>query len=337
MPAPYNGPAPAQYPSPQPVAAYPQPYPAPQAAYPAPAAAQPFQAPPAALQPVPQQVEEVTEAPAAKQQARTGRLKPGSPAAPTGGVPKPVLYGLAGYALLMTILALYGLFMKSGDVPPDHPLSIIPDNFGEFDNAQRKKGAAVIRGKIDGPLPPNQVAQLNGTIEVGGLEIVPLRIEKRTLDLMTVDAKGTKQPAGSTASTLVMRVKVKNNTDLALCPFDPAFSRKGSRDDQPVTRVVVGTEPFAGGPLVWPMSKAGSRQFEKEQERDAEPLKPGETREYTVCATTKPELIPAIKKNGDKIMWRVQVRRGPVAYNGKSVPVTAIFGVEFSRADIQNF
>ncbi|VTU02681.1 unnamed protein product [Gemmataceae bacterium] len=321
-PQPYPAPAHQQYPSPAP-----QPYPAP-------AAAAPFPAPaPASSSQNPARQDEDRDAPKAQPRAQRGRAG-AAPAA--GGIPKPVVYGLAGYAVLATLLALYGLFFKGGEAPPEHPLSTIPDSFGEFDPAQRKK-VSLYRFKVDGPLPPSQVASLDGTINVGGLEIQPVRVERRTLELFT-DTKGQKVPSGRTDSTLVLHLKVKNNSDMAFCPLDPAFSRKPTAAaDVPPTRLVVGTKEFAGGPIVWPSSKAGSRMYEREQEKDAEPLKPGETREYSVCAPVKLDLMNAIKKDGDRVVWRVQVRRTPVEYNGKSVPVTAIVGVEFSRADIQNF
>lgn len=309
----------------------PQPVPAP--AYPQPA---PSPAPTSGSQyPAPRPVDEDHNA-QAKAQPRPQRGKTGAQPA-TGGFPKPVVYGLAAYAVLATLLALYGLFLRSPDLPPEHPLSTIPDSFGEFDPVQRKK-VSLYRFKVDGPLPPSQVAAMNGTVEVGGLAIEPVKVERRTLELFTVDKGGQRVPSGRSDSTLVLHLKIKNNSDAPICPLDPAFSRKPTAAaDVPATRLVVGTKEYAGGPIVWPATKPGSRMFEKEQERDAEPLKPGETREYSVCAPVKSELVSEVKKNGDKIVWRVQVRRAPVEYHGKSVPVTAIVGIEFSRADIQNF
>ncbi|MFO0825184.1 MAG: hypothetical protein U0792_19035 [Gemmataceae bacterium] len=323
-------PAPAAFPQPAP--AFSQPFPAPAAAYPQPA--------PVVAQPAPQQVEEVSEASSKRDRDRDRDQRPQrgkAPAATTGGFPKPVVYGLIGYAVLMTLLAIYGLFLRSPDLPADHPLSIIPDNFGEFDAVQRKKGAGAYRIKPDAPLPANQVAQLKGKIELGGLEIEPIRIEKRPVETLTVDSKGNTLTRGGGVSALVLHVKVKNNSDMPLCPFDPAFSRKTvSRDDIPFTRVVVpgSSDAFAGGPINWPFTKAGTRQYEREQEKDADPLKPSETREYSVCSTTKPELLSAIKKSSDRILWRVQIRRAPIEFRAKSVPVTAIFGVEFTKSEV---
>ena len=35
------------------------------------------------------------------------------------------------------------------------------------------------------------------------------------------------------------------------------------------------------------------------------------------------------------LLWRVQVRRGRIDFDGKDVPVTAIIGVEFRAADVK--
>ena len=44
---------------------------------------------------------------------------------------------LAPYALIVTVIAVFGLFKTSA--PPGHPLATIPDTFGEFNPAERKK------------------------------------------------------------------------------------------------------------------------------------------------------------------------------------------------------
>ena len=98
--------------------------------------------------------------------------RPRTPA-PTAGVPKAVVYGLAGYAVLMTALAVYGLFFKVGSLPPEHPLSTIPDTFGEHAPASRKK-VSQYHFKTDGELPANLRAELGreGQAFRGGREPV---------------------------------------------------------------------------------------------------------------------------------------------------------------------
>src|SRR5205814_3626291 len=92
-----------------------------------------------------------------------------------------VLFAVVGYALVVTLLAVYGLFLKPAGtekLPADHPLSTIPDTFGEFDPASRKK-VTQYKFPVDGELPPQLKAGLGGKIELGQLTIEPVRVEAR--------------------------------------------------------------------------------------------------------------------------------------------------------------
>src|SRR5207237_80393 len=103
-----------------------------------------------------------------------------------------------------------------------------------------------------------------------------------------------------------------------------AFTRKanpGTKDD-PITRLVVNKKDrgyFAGGAIDWPIPPNGQikRKYEKEQEHDWEPLKPGETRPYVVYTDpTKPRILDAVKLATEPMMWRVEVRRAPIELRG---------------------
>ncbi|MBA4062654.1 MAG: hypothetical protein C0501_02895 [Isosphaera sp.] len=255
-----------------------------------------------------------------------------------GGVPSAAVYGLAGYAVLATGLAVYGLFFKPADLPPDHPLSTVPDTYGEFDPAARKgdKGkTSANRVRGDKELPAELRAGLGEKVAVGGVEVEPLEVRRRHLHLFA-EGKGDGPPvkAGSPGHALVLRLKVRNaSDDLTFCPLDPAFNRKTvTTDDRPLTRLVVGGETFAGGPVAWPFR--ASRQFEQEQKDDAIPLGPGEAREYVVCSPADPKVIAAVRAAKGPVLWRVQVRRGPVVFRDREVPVTAVVGVEFRKEDV---
>ena len=246
------------------------------------------------------------------------------------GIPKGVVYALAAYALVMTGLAVYGLIFKTATLPPEHPLSTIPDNFGEFPPAERKKASAT-RFPVDGALPASQKAAIGGKIEIGQLEIVPVQIEKRKL---TIVREGEKRPVEVPAGEgLVLRLRVKNTSDLPIYPLDPAFQRRETADDTPASRLVVGKETFVGGPITWPFVRT-TREYEKEQEAETRPLLRDETREYVVCSPPNPRIFEAVKYAKEPALWRVQVRRGLIDFRGKNVPVTAIVGVEFQRADV---
>jgi hypothetical protein len=275
--------------------------------------------------------------------ARTARPPRPARAADGGrrGVPAAVVYVLGAYALAATGLAAYGLFFKPPEVPPGHPLSTVPDTYGEFDPATRKgdKGkAGANRFKGDGDLPAELRAGIGGKVGVGQVEVEPLEVRRRVLHLFA-EGKGDAPPGklGPLPGTaLVLRLRVKNTSDdLSFCPLDPAFNRRTVNPDadRPLTRLVVGGDTFFGGPVSWPF-RDGRRQFEEEQEGDAAPLGPGESREYMVCSPAEPKLLAAVRAATGPVVWRVQVRRGLIPFRDREVPVTAVVGVEFRKEDV---
>jgi hypothetical protein len=305
----------------------------------APAPAAPAPAPQPAPQPVPvapapieaEVLDDEDDRP--RKPARGGRTRPAPAAA--GGAPTWAVVLLGVYALIATGLAVYGLVFNTGErLDPGHPLSTIPDNFGEFDPVSRKK-VAQLRFNIDGELPANQKAALGGKIEIGQLEIQPVQVEKRRL-VIFAENKDEKRRLGESGEALVLKLKVKNtSTDLTIYPLDPAFNRRSIGDDKAATRLVVGKQTFAGGPVSWPFSRNVAREYERDQESDVIPLRPGETREYTVCSVADSRLLSAVRNAKDPVLWRVQVRRGLIEFKGKDVPVTAIIGVEFQPSQVK--
>jgi len=261
----------------------------------------------------------------------------GRAAAGTGGGVNPiVLFVVIGYAVLATGIAIYALFFKSG-FDAGHPLSTIPDNFGEFDPATRKKVSSY-RFPVDGELPPEQRAALGGKINVGQIEVTPVRITKRQLVVETELTKGQLRPEASRNPALVLTLSIKNNSNLSIYPMDPAFTRKADvgRDDKPITRVVINKQQFfAGGYIPWPLSGSTKKKYDQQQEHDYKPLAPNETREYVVFTDARPDIVKAVESSKDMMQWRVQVRRDPIDLNGKEIPVTAIIGVDFKASDVQ--
>jgi hypothetical protein len=250
-----------------------------------------------------------------------------------GGLTMVLLLAIGAYAMLATVAAVYGLFIKGDKVDTGHPLSTIPDNFGEFDPAVRKK-VTQLKFNEAAELPTAQRGALGETISVGQLEIKPIDIIKRQLVIETEGKSETRKDYPGTA--LVLRLDIKNNSDISLYPMDPAFTRKSSSGDLPLTRIVVNKNTiYAGGAIQWPNSALIKKRMESQQKNDFIPLAPGESREYIVFSDAKAEIIRAVERSNDAMQWRVQVRRDPITYRGKEVPVTALIGVDFSARDVR--
>lgn len=258
------------------------------------------------------------------------------PKVPRSGVASGLRIVLVGYALLMTLLAIYGLLIKSSEkLPTDHPLSTIPDTFGEFDPATRKK-VAQYKFPIDGELPPQLKAGIGGKIEVGPLVIEPFKVESRPLTIITEGTAGRRETEFPRAVVLHLRIK-NTSPELTIFPMDPAFNRLATREDrQPATRLLVGTDVFYGGAIGWPFPPGVTREYEQQQADDVTPLKPGDTRNYVVFTDADPAILQAVQAAHEPLLWRIQIRRGLIDFRGREVPVTAIVGVQFNRDQIQN-
>ena len=325
-PAPYPIPAPAPYPAPVPVP------------IPVPVAVEPDE------EVFTADVAEPEPKPRPRRDAPEPRIRRGpAPKSGGGGMKSLFVIGfflLLPYALVMTGLAAYGFFFRSGgDVPKDHPLSVIPDSFGEFPPAARKK-VSTYTFPVDQKLPPELTVALGNKLTVGALEIEPVRVEARPLDMVATFEKGeaTEDLKPTRNAALVLHLKITNTSaDVTLYPMDPAFTRKAKPGDRPATGLVVGNQTFWGGAIAWPVPNAGvKRVYDKAQEADATPLKPGETREYVVFTAADPLVVRAVRAATDPLVWRVQVRRGLIDYCGGEVPVTAVIGVEFEPGDVKD-
>jgi hypothetical protein len=294
--------------------------------------------------------EEEPPKPEEKPQRSTRTRLPAAPAGAAGGGSNLVLYIVIGYAVLATLLAIYGLFIKSGDrLDPGHPLSTIPDTFGEFSPSKRKELGnytfANAKSWIEADLPDQQKTRLKdgNKITVGKLEIEPVKIERRQLEIETEFKTGEKRPDKTSNFALVLTLNIKNMSDKPIFPMDPAFTRKlNPVYDPPITRIVVNKKDkvfIAGGAIDWPIQANGpvKKKYEREQARDWEALKPGETRPYVVFTAAELNVFTAVKLAKEPMLWRVEVRRAPVELRGKEVPVTAVIGVEFKQSDILNW
>jgi len=262
------------------------------------------------------------------------RSKP-APAGGASGLFKIGFFILAPYALIATIAAIYGLFLKSS-VPAGHPLSNLPDNFGEFSPAERKKTGR-LPANLDADLPADQKVALGGTLNIGQLEIAPLGVEERKLKIVSEGKSGGKPSLETTSTTaIVMKMRIKNTSDdLMIHPLDPAFNRRVTGSERIGTNLVTGKATYQGGAIEWPLGERFRRRYEEAQTNDATPLKPGEAREYIVFSNANQQVVKAVKDARDGVTWRVQIRRGRIDFDGKDIPVTAIVGVEFKPSDVK--
>jgi hypothetical protein len=247
-----------------------------------------------------------------------------------------LLYVLIPYAAIMTLLAMYGLFSRKADtLDPGHPLSTIPDNFGEFDPAARKK-VSQLKLDFDAPLPAAQQTGLGEPVQIGQLEIEPVAVEKRPLSIVK-ELEGVQQRRTTRLHALVLRLRVTNTSaDIPIFPLDPAFTRSAKMEDRPAMRLAIGRQMLYGGAISWPFGDGVKREYEEAQARDDQPLKPGETREYVVFTNEDAGIAQVVKRATEPLLWRVQVRRGMIEFRGKEVPVTAIIGIEFKPSDVRN-
>lgn len=242
---------------------------------------------------------------------------------------------LAVYAAFATCVALYGLFFREPPLPPAHPLAILPDTFGEYDPASRKKIA--LRLPLTGPLPEELIVPLGGALTVGQLRVEPLRVEERPLRLISESAQEKREEV--TGPALVLHLKLTNTSeDLAFHPVDPALVRKASQLEQEDrfngTRLHVGSAVYIGGPLEWPFRR-GVRRYEAAQHDHDRPLQPGETRAFVICSSTDPALRRALRNAPADLLWHVHLRTGIFVWKEREIPVTSILGVRFPASAIR--
>jgi hypothetical protein len=258
-----------------------------------------------------------------------------------------LLIFLIPYAVFVTIVAGYLYFLLKR--VPD-PLEFLPDR-GDNPGATRKAGAAVERFKIierfppDRNLPARLHVALGKSIDIGDLRVHPTSIQQRQVTFCSERA-GT-APVPSQDDALVLTMQLKNiSTDVYFAPTDAAFYSSWKETEpatsKPYTFVEAGSKRFYGGPFKWRPRGGGEgyrdpdpREYVQGQENDAKVLKPGEERQVTVCTDPeKPEVLRAVKRYPDAMVWRVQLRRGLVTTGDGEVSVSAVIGVDFRAADI---
>lgn len=330
--------SPPPYPTPQPQYA-PQ-YPTPQPHYPTPQ--QQYAAPPPAANPwasvnvdPEMPTTEMTPPKAVAAPPAVASVRQSPPAdpeiTPTPTRRRWLVPVLAVYAVLATAVAIWGV-LRGGDA--GHPLSNIPDLFGEYDKADRKRVSHL--PKPDDPLPPELKVALGSTRRIGDLEIEPLGVEEMKLTRVTTYDRGKEATQPLANPTLVLRVKLTNHSNVTFYPVDPAFQRKAQFTEPAVAGVYVGDkERYLGSPVPWPFAKGVKRVYVTGQEGDDRPLKPGESHEYLIAAADDARLTKAVQSAAGPVMWKLHLRRGTTRYRFTDVSVSTLVGVEFAPDQVK--
>lgn len=218
-------------------------------------------------------------------------------------LPLIALIFLVPYAILTSVFCAY-LLIQLRNQP--HPLDMLPDP--KPDKGPRKAE----RIRHDYPLAAHQKVGLGDALRVGDLEVMPQRVEMHK------------------EGNLVLRLKVKNvSDDLVFAPISDAFLHVQTDFSGGKPYTFVQSEnytPLYGGFLE--IKKADVNAGEGE-------LAPGQ--EETILLTTTDKDRSTAKKvaaSKDRLVWRVQLRRGLVPYRGKSLAATTVVGVAFNGRDI---
>ncbi len=254
------------------------------------------------------------------------------------------------YAVIATGIAAYLFYNKTQKEAEQQvagegkasPYMAIPDFFGEYDRAERKK-AAKIEGMPAGnlPVPDALKVKLNETLQVGSLEVTPLSVEYTKVNRFR-RSENDRLYRESPGFVYLLRVKLKNTSDdTTFHPTDPAFNRHllSKPVGLPIYNGVEVERNFTmGGPFAWPDDTG---EYVDGQKDDIKPLAPGEEREYVVVSSFNANEIEKHLKNAKDTLatWRVQLRRGVEAAkdgdgNDRDISMTSVIGVVFDRQEI---
>jgi hypothetical protein len=219
-----------------------------------------------------------------------------------------MLIFLVPYAIFTTAFIGYLLYTW----PRDNPLKYLPDS--------SPKGQPRLQVKHDYQLDPDMKTTLGQPIRIGAIEVTPMHVKHNA------------------ESDLILVFKAKNiSNNLVFAPLDQdylKFSKKSLDSGRPYTFLERISKDklnrIYGGDVDFFRGAPG-----REQRFDGE-IGPGE--EAVVHITSNEDYrkreVPNFVKAPERLVWRVQVRRGLIRVDGKDVPATTVIGVEFTARDI---
>jgi phage FluMu protein Com len=250
-----------------------------------------------------------------------------------------VMIVLIPYAIFITVVAII-LFSKNQRLEGIHPLEMMREtpDVPDANKAKRVSEKQVFdRIAYNQALPAKLLLTLGQTLQMGDLEVQPLDVEQKRVRLMTRNDRF--QPSDATEESLVLHVRMKNiSPDVVFRPTDPTFDFRWSPSmgdrTQPFTYLQIGqSAPYFGDNERNPKEV---RYYIPGQEDHERFLRPGE--QIKTCFYTRPDDKVALylaRNRNQPLVWRVQLRRGLVQYQGKEFSCSFVFGVEFKADQIK--
>jgi hypothetical protein len=288
-----------------------------------------------------------------------------------------VLLPLLSYAVLVTValLLIYQRWQadKAKAASEQKPLDQLPDVDGDSPGVKRSNLTWEVKDQYAWPMPDRLKVGLGQKLQVGDLEIQPLRVECLRVSVFVEGPNKNKEQMDF--DSLVLHLRLRNTSEhLSFVPLDPYFDRgwahEGAppvrpREDDgpealeryrqasnqywekgkgspPLTVLEVGERRFFGSSSDWydrKRSAAGNyHRAWVEGRLDKQPyLKPGETLETFVSTDGRdPRLDDVLSSTQGPLLYRIHLRRGLVQRTrGDEISATAVIGVTFSTQDIQ--
>lgn len=231
--------------------------------------------------------------------------------------------------LLVPAIGLLAYFkiLERGQERAAHPLEALGDE-GLYKDLQEGKRPEVINPLEE--LPKDVVPlRLGSTGRFGGLEVTPLEVLRQTLPY-----RYYRGAAGyvSNEEMLVLKLRIKNVSDIIFHPHDPTFNRAYKQGVQPYTYLMIGDKRFYGS-VTDPLS-------ERVQQQNFDELLPDREMTTIFVAAQDPagnRVIDELRHAPPRqpLIWRVQLRKGREPIRGRQVWVTAVIPIEFSPGDVR--
>jgi hypothetical protein len=232
-------------------------------------------------------------------------------------------------ALVLVPVSLYIAFQRLTErrEPVVHPLESIQDD-GLYKDYQEGKRQEVISPLTELP-PERPPIKLGETFQIGGLEVTPLEVVRQKVPFSFYrGARGYE----SYDEVLVLRVRLKNISNIVFHPHDPVFNRAYRQGVQPYTFLSIGDKRFYGI-----VSDPTTERVRGQNFGELLPEEEMETLFIAAHDASNGRVMDEIKKlpPSEKLIWRIQLRKGRENVRGRWVWATTVIPVEFRVQDIR--